>query len=107
MDHDALLHAIKSRLSTVDIQDDGKFANEFHVEPGEQVAFQNVLLNHPDGRTVLKVLADRMHFASKGKNMFELMERNMFLEILTMCGIQEDDIIEAIVSMAKRGTSGS
>ncbi len=100
-----ILEAIKRKLSAV--EPDGNIATGEVLSAGEQIAFQNCLLNHPDAPVVMRILARRMHFSTKGSNVLELMERNMFLEILTMCGIQEDDIIESIVSIERRRTSGA
>lgn len=95
---------LKKKMGAVDI--DGKFANE-NYPPHVVLAFQNCLLYHPDGATVLKTLGERLNFLRKGASIVELMERNIFLEILTMCGIQEDDITNAIVNIVKEKTNGA
>lgn len=85
---------------------DGKFANE-EIPPHIQMAFHNCLISHPDGVTVLHELGKRLHFFESGYSMVELMERNVFLSILTMCGVQSDDIAKAIISIVKEKTSGA
>lgn len=104
MGQENLMTLLKQKMGAVDV--DGKFANE-NVPPHIVLAFQNCLLYHPDGPIVLQTLGERLNFLRKGASIVELMERNIFLEILTMCGIQEDDIIEAIVNIVKEKTNGA
>lgn len=65
--------------------------------PAMSVAYRNVFIEDPQGQAVLADLLKLLKFSEKGSDMFHLAMRNVGLEILTRCGIEEDNLVDILI----------
>lgn len=59
--------------------------------------YRNTFIGNPDGRVVLKDLMERLGLFKASMDPLDMIQKNIALEILTCCGLDEGVMMETII----------
>jgi hypothetical protein len=88
-----MMNAIRAAIMHNDR--DGKFAIS---DDNKVLAYRNVFLGHPDGPLVLKDLLVRFGLFRASLDPVDMIQKNIALEILSCCGVDEGVMINTILN---------